>query len=166
MALPPIHLFNEIYQIHGHRCPMSTLGGRLGFAARERLDGQQPLSALYFINTCAADGISVMTGCKKAEGTLMIVERDRHALWLKDSGARGLFTELSDYALQLAGEYRLLDQSFEKEKSSFSPEELQRRQLAKEFFLDDLLQKLWTLPDYELMDFSTFLPSNLYCEND
>ena len=157
MGLPPLQLFAEIYEIHGHRCPMSTLGGRLGFAARERLAGCAPLTATYYIATCAADGISVMTGCQKTDHSLRIVSQDRHALWLQDADGRGVFAELSNQALQLAGEYRTLDQ----EEARRSAEEQQQRQTRKELFLEKLLQKFWTQPDDELMSFATILPADL-----
>lgn len=161
MGLPPRQLFAEIYEIHGHRCPMSTLGGRLGFAARERLAGREPLAATYYIDTCAADGISVMTGCKKSDGSLRIVTQEQHALWLQDADGRGLFAELSRSALQLAGEYRARDQEFLKDEKCLSPEERQERQRAKELLLEELLQKFWTLPDEELMIFATTLPVDI-----
>ena len=161
MSLPPEQLFAEIYQIHGHRCPMSTLGGRLGFAARQRLAGTAPLSATYYIATCAADGISVMTGCNKADGSLRIVERERHALWLESHDGRALYAELSSNALQLAGDYRALDQTLQKEEASLSPVELQQRRTTKDAAFEELLQKFWTLPDEELMNFATDLPTDL-----
>ena len=161
MGLPPHQLFAEIYRIHGHRCPMSTLGGRLGFAARQQLSDRAPLRATYFIDTCAADGISVMTGCSKAAGTLRIVARQRHALWLQDEDGGELFAELSDPALQLAGTYRTLDLAFQKEEAHFTVEERQQRLTARELFLEELLQKLWNLPDAELMNFAAALPADL-----
>ncbi|MBE0504059.1 MAG: formylmethanofuran dehydrogenase subunit E family protein [Desulfuromonadales bacterium] len=160
MGLPPPQLFAEIYEIHGHRCPMSTLGGRLGFAAKEKLAGREA-RATYFIDTCAADGISVMTGCSRAAGTLQIVARQRHALWLQDADGLGLFAELSPSALQLANTYRTLDLAFQKEEAHLSKPERQQRLTAKELFLEELLQNLWTLPDDELMNFATTLPADL-----
>lgn len=161
MSLPPDQLFAEIYRIHGHRCPMSTLGGRLGFAAQERLGGEQPSAATYYIATCAADGISVMTGCNKADGSLRVVAQDRHALWLEGHDGRGIFAELSGNAMELAGDYRALDQALQQEEAGLSPEELQRRRAAKSQAFEDLLQKFWTLPDEELMNFATELPADL-----
>ena len=161
MGLPPRQLFAEIYEIHGHRCPMSTLGGRLGFAARERLAGRAPLTATYYIATCAADGISVMTGCQKTDGSLRIVPQERHALWLQDADGRGLFAELNHSALQLAGEYRSRDQEFLRDEARLSAEERQERQTRKGLFLEDLLQKFWTMPDDELMNFAAKLPADL-----
>ena len=47
-------IFARIYARHGHRCPMSTLGGRLGLAAMQWLgDGAGELQAIYSNRTCA-----------------------------------------------------------------------------------------------------------------
>lgn len=161
MALPAQHLFSEIYRIHGHRCPMSTLGGRLGYAAKAILGKEGPLTGTYFIDTCAADGISVMTGCQKSDGTLRIVERNRHALWLENSAGGGLYAELTDHSLQMAGEYRTLDLSLHRDGRDLSATERQERQAEKELFLETLLQRLWVLPDEELLVLSTTLPDDL-----
>jgi formylmethanofuran dehydrogenase subunit E len=166
MGLPPHQLFAEIYKIHGHRCPMSTLGGRLGFAVKEMFAGRKPRLATYFIGTCAADGISVMTGCSRAAGTLRIVVRERHALWLQDDAGCGIFAELSPQALQLAGTYRTLDLALQREEAHLTKSERQQRLMAKELFLEELLQKLWTLPDAELMRFATAVPADLAGDRD
>ena len=165
MSLPSDALFVEIYRIHGHRCPMSTLGGRLGFAARQRLAGQEPWTATYYIATCAADGISVMTGCEKSDHSLRIVALERHALWLQGHDGHGVFAELSDKALQLAGDYRILDQSLQKEEARLPPDELRQRQEAKMQAFEELLHKLRTLADDELMTFATELPADLAGED-
>ena len=62
MTQPP-DIFQRIYARHGHRCPMSTLGGRMGLAAMTTL-GPQPVESLearYAHDTCAVDGIDVIT---------------------------------------------------------------------------------------------------------
>lgn len=161
MSLPPQQLFAEIYRIHGHRCPMSTLGGRLGFAARAHLAGRAPLTATYFIDTCAADGISVMTGCSRASNSLRIIARNRHALWLQGKDGAGIFAELTDYALHLAGEYRLLDLKHQQEGVGLDLQAERERRQAKELYLDELLHRLWSLPDDRLMILATDRPTDI-----
>lgn len=158
---PPQSLFDEIRRLHGHYCPMSTLGGRLGFAARARLSASGALCAEYFIATCAADGVSVATGCDLADGSLRVTNRGRHALWLTDQSGRGVFAELSDRTLATAGEYRALDQALERDRDNLDSEELARRLAEKEQFLNNLLQRLRQLPDDELIDFDECLPADL-----
>jgi len=155
--LPPFELFAEIYRRHGHRCPMSTLGGRLGYAARQRVGSGRPvgsLTAVYHAATCALDGIRVATGCCEADGTLSVQEDGRHRLALLDRSAGvGVAAVLREEALALAGEYRRLDEALEKDRPLLGGDELAERLRRKEAFLDVLLERLRTRPDEELIEF-------------
>ena len=99
-------LFLRIRARHGHYCPMSTLGGRLGMAALGALgDDSGELTATYRIDTCAADGIAVATGCLPEEGRLTVRAEGRHRLELHGDG-RGVCAELTNAALQQAAACR------------------------------------------------------------
>ena len=107
MINPP-EIFARIYTRHGHRCPMSTLGGRLGLAAMTLLGGSvSELQAVYSIRTCAMDGIAETTGCTEEAGTLVLKSDGRHALTLSSPQA-SVEVELTDEALEMAGRYRSL----------------------------------------------------------
>jgi formylmethanofuran dehydrogenase subunit E len=149
--LPPPELFAEIWRCHGHRCPMSTLGGRLGWAARRRLPAGD-LYGVYCIDTCALDGIRCATGCGEADGTLAVRAEGRHLLRLveRESGA-GIVVELRPETLAMAAEYRHLDDALERDRAGLAPEELQRRLREKETFLDGLIGKLCSLADDRLL---------------
>ncbi len=155
--LPPFELFAEIYRRHGHRCPMSTLGGRLGFAARQRVDAGLPaesLTAVYHIATCALDGVRQATGCNEAAGSLTVREDGRHRLTLVDRrDGRGVVVTLRPHALALAGEYRRLDEELAQERPALAADVLAERLRLQEAFLDALLERLRTQPDEELMEF-------------
>jgi len=155
--LPPFELFAEIYRRHGHRCPMSTLGGRLGYAARRLLGPEVPdgaLAAVYQTATCALDGIRLATGCSEAAGSFDAREEGRHRLILVDRrSGRGLAVALRMETLALAGEYRRFDEALEKDRAVLDGEELAERVRQKETFLDLLLERLRTLPDEELLEF-------------
>ena len=100
-------LFLRIRARHGHYCAMSTLGGRLGVAALQALgDNPGALTATYFIDTCAADGIAVATGCTQEEGRLTVANEGRHRLELRDAGSRGVAAELTAAALERAAACR------------------------------------------------------------
>lgn len=158
MPLPPAELFSEIRRIHDHYCPMSTLGGRLGFAAWSRLKRRDGLRGVYYIATCAVDGISVATGCDPAAGSLQIEERGLHALWLSGAAGDGVCVRLRPATLTLAGGYRELDLALERDRAGLTPEELAQRSAEKEAFLDDLLLRLRQLPDEELLEFDECPP--------
>lgn len=144
--LPPPNLFEEIYRRHGHRCPMSTLGGRMGYAALRRLPaaGQgAELRAVCYARTCAVDGIAHATGCSEADGTLVIDDRRRHALILTDRrSGRRVEIVLSEAALAMAGEYRDFRAGIEKRRPQLGPVELDQLEAQREKMLDHLLDRL------------------------
>lgn len=102
-------LFLRIHARHGHYCPMSTLGARLGLAALQALGGNaRDLQACYQIETCAVDGIALTTGCLPEEGSLRVVPAGRHRLQLRDASGRGVCAELTVTALERAAACRRL----------------------------------------------------------
>jgi len=144
----PRELFDEIYARHGHRCPMSTLGGRLGYAAATRV-GAAERRAIYYANTCALDGIRVATGIDNPR----VVEQGRHVLVLVDPAAgRGVQVSLCPAALDIAWEYRRVSEAFDRERVGLDPAALSERQNEVERVLDDVLLRLWTLPDEDLLE--------------
>ncbi len=152
MSAPP-EIFAAIYRRHGHRCPMSTLGGRLGLAARLVLGGGDKMQAVYHIRTCALDGIAVTTGCREEEGNLRVAERGEHRLWLTNGDSTVMVT-LRPAALEIAGRYRQASEALEREGAALTEQERQRREAAVQQILDEVLQALWTLPDEILLDAS------------
>jgi len=100
-------LFLRIRARHGHYCPMSTLGGRLGEAALGALGGVSgELHAHYYIDTCAADGIAVATGCLPEDGRLTMRPDGLHRLDLRGEDGVGVRAELTPTALERAAACR------------------------------------------------------------
>lgn len=82
---------------------MSTLGGRLGMAALSALgDADEELTASYHIDTCAADGIAVATGCLQEDGRLAVSNNGCHRLELRCGDGCGVAAELTATALERA----------------------------------------------------------------
>lgn len=102
MTILAADLFLLIRARHGHYCAMSTLGGRLGGAALRALGARAgEVAAIYFIDTCAADGIAVATGL------VPVVENaGRHRLELRGSDGCGVAAELTEAALERAAACR------------------------------------------------------------
>jgi formylmethanofuran dehydrogenase subunit E len=133
---------------------MSTLGGRLGHAARRRLPetAGASLRAIYGVATCAVDGIAVTTGCSEGAGTLQIEDRGRHLLLLRDvGGGLAVTAEIRPETLDMAAVYRRFDEALERERSSLGVAELAQRLQEKASILDALLPKLRTWPEDELL---------------
>jgi formylmethanofuran dehydrogenase subunit E len=100
-------LFLRIHARHGHYCPMSTLGGRLGTAALSALGRRsEGLMATYHIETCAADGIAVATGCLPEDGRLTVRPDGLHRLDLRGEDGVGVRAELTASALEQAAACR------------------------------------------------------------
>lgn len=143
----PPEIFARIYTRHGHRCPMSTLGGRLGLAAMKRLgDHDGDLQAIYSNRTCALDGIAEATGCSEASGTLLVKSDGRHALTLQSPRAV-VAVALTDEALAMAGRYRALCNRLEQGWDDLEPQEQARRRAEMDAMLDDLLPQFWQAED-------------------
>ncbi|MCM2265169.1 MAG: formylmethanofuran dehydrogenase subunit E family protein [Desulfuromonadales bacterium] len=100
-------LFLRIRARHGHYCPMSTLGGRLGEMALLAVGKDAgALTATYHIDTCAADGIAVATGCLPEEGRLKMHPDGLHRLELRGEDGVGVRAELTPTALERAAACR------------------------------------------------------------
>ena len=151
MLTDPPEIFARIYARHGHRCPMSTLGGRLGMAAMKLFGaGEGELKAVYSNRTCALDGISETTGCSEEAGNLTVKNDGRHSLQLQTSEAV-IEVELTELAMEMAGRYRMLCNRLEQGWESLDEDEKARRQVEMEAMLDELLPQFWLMPDEELV---------------
>jgi formylmethanofuran dehydrogenase subunit E len=147
----PPEMFVRIYARHGHRCPMSTLGGRLGLAAMKLLGGSTGnLQAIYSNRTCAADGIAEATGCSEDEGSLIVKSDGRHALLLSSAQA-SVEVELTAEALEMAGRYRSLCNRLENGWDELEADEQIRRRAEMDTMLDELLPQFWQAEDRELV---------------
>lgn len=143
MIQEPPEIFARIYTRHGHRCPMSTLGGRLGLAAMKWLGAcDESLQAIYSNRTCALDGIAEVTGCREEAGSLAVENDGRHALTLQSAGA-SVEVELTCEALQMAGRYRSLCNRLESGWDRLDVGEQARRRVEMNAMLDELLPQFW-----------------------
>lgn len=144
-------IFHRIYDRHGHRCPMSTLGGRLALAALDSLPkAEDDLRAEFQMRTCAIDGIAEITGCNEEDGTLSVRHTGRHLLTLFSESSE-VAVELTPHALTLAGRYRTLCNRLEQNWETLSSSEQARRRRAMERLLDTLLPQLWEGDQSELV---------------
>jgi formylmethanofuran dehydrogenase subunit E len=151
MSFEPPEIFTRIYDRHGHRCPMSTLGGRLGLAALKWLgDSDGDLQAIYSNRTCATDGIAETTGCSEDKGSLIVKGDGHHVLALKSVQA-SVEVELTAEALQMAGRYRSLCNRLEKGWDDLEVDEQIRRRAEMDAMLDELLPEFWQAEDSQLV---------------
>ncbi len=98
--LPAAQLFVDLAARHGHYCPMSTLGLRMGWAARRKLKSELR-GATYFAQTCARDGIRLALDFE----SLQVEGQGRHRLCFFDQADHWQI-ELLPKTLELAATYR------------------------------------------------------------
>jgi len=149
-------IFTRIYERHGHRCPMSTLGGRLGLAVQSILPvSGDELRAVYHSRTCALDGIALITGCSEENGTMTVTTEGRHVLEVFSADGRVAELSLTDTAMQIAGDYRRLSVELEAGWDQLGDEERAARDDRRQATLDAILPGLWQAPDADLITIRT-----------
>lgn len=72
---PSDNFYDLLARLHGHRCPMSIMGARLGLAAaaavgRHGKDGD--VTALFMHRNCALDGIQLALGTTLGNGNIKV----------------------------------------------------------------------------------------------
>jgi formylmethanofuran dehydrogenase subunit E len=146
-------IFKRIYDQHGHRCPMSTLGGRMGLAALKSFDGvaNSRLSVVFEHGTCAVDGIEITSRCSRSAGTLRVENSGQHSLVMHSGQGSSVRITLNEFALATAWEYRVADEAFNAGKGNLVADELKRLYEQKEIVLQTILEKFWILPDETLL---------------
>jgi formylmethanofuran dehydrogenase subunit E len=139
----PADFYEFLLRLHGHRCPMSIMGARLGLAARARvgvhgIDGD--VSATYMHQTCALDGIMAALGTTPGNNNIAIDPKGLHCLEAinKNLGVR-VRVVLSEEPLALGRRYGEL-----------------RRAATGKNEQEELLKTLETMPDNEAVEVSIF----------
>lgn len=122
---PDREFFIALERMHGHRCPMSILGARLGFAARAALGETRGaghrLSGRYHHRTCALDGIQLATQCTMGNGNLEVVPEGEHRLVLAAAGnPKQVEARLTDSALAHGRKYGRLREQLEELEQTLS----------------------------------------------
>jgi len=151
--------FDGLYAFHGHRCPMSTMGARLGAAAMSALGvtkaDQFRVEAVFFSKNCALDGIRFMTGCTFGNGNIAYEDSGRAVLTLRyRDGSRSTAVSVSDAALsRLSGHKELKARLLEEKEISGLPRAMEiDREISIDF--DALVQWVQDAPAGELLAFS------------
>ncbi len=133
-------------KLHGHTCPGSLMGLRLGLAAKEALNAQGRVEAKTFMLACSVDGIQV--GAETTYGNKALTVEDRNEMYLI----------LTDTKTGKKVEVRLTKEAMEKGKGfkelsarSRSLEAGSPEQLAVQKEVDDILNWYRTAPDEKVV---------------
>lgn len=136
--------------IHGHRCPMSIMGARLGHAASLRVGRHGKgvdVTALFMNRNCALDGIMATLGTTPGNQNLKVDPRGLNMLEAAndETGARVRVT-LTEEALSLGKRYAEL-----------------RKSGGGEVEREEILQKLQSLPETEVVEVAVLPPETRCC---
>ena len=125
-------LYAQLAERHGHYCPMSTLGLRLGLEAVQRLAATAPTSwrLCYQARTCAADGIALALEKSSLLTDLQVEQQGQHLLHCRSADGRELSLGLSAVAMQIASQYRNLEEAGQ----------LQQLEMLRSVAIEDLVE--------------------------
>lgn len=145
--------FKRLYEFHGHRCPMSTLGARLGLAAMSALGvtkaDQFRVRGIYRSKNCALDGIQFVTGCTLGNGNLDYEEAGTASFSLvwRDGGG-GATAAVSGEALERFARHKQKKAECEAQSDASRAKEMED-ELKREF--DALIDWVQDTPDETLL---------------
>ena len=145
-APPNAEMCAFLAEFHGHTCPGSLMGLRLGLAAKEALNAQGRVEAKTFIHACPVDGIQVATGATYGNRAITVEDREEMRLILTDTKtSKQVEATLTQEAMERAKGFRELSGKSRTLKQG-SPE-----QLAIKKEIDDILNWYRTVPDEKVV---------------
>jgi len=149
--------FEGLYEFHGHKCPMSTLGARLALAAMHGLGvgkaDQFKIKAHYLSANCGLDGVQYVSGCTLGNGNLSFEDSGRAELRISmRDGSRSVAVTVTEEAIGRFGEHRKLRLEVDEASAAGMEEErlsTLRRELESRFRA--LTEWVQGAPDDELV---------------
>jgi len=145
-APPNAEMCAFLEKFHGHICPGSLMGLRLGLAAKEALNAQGRIEAKTFLLACHVDGIQVGAGTTYGNRALTVEDRNELYLILTDvKSGKKVEARLTEEAMEEGKGFRELSAKYRSLEAG-SPE-----QLAVKKEIDDILNWYRTAPDSEVV---------------
>ena len=143
-------IYDFLERFHGHTCPGSLMGLRLGMAAKDALKARGKLKAKCFILACPVDGIQVGAGTTYGNKALEVEDRNELRLILTDvESGRQVEARLTQKAEDMGKSFRDLSG---KARSS-APGSPERLRFEKE--RDAALDWFRTAPDSKVVTIRT-----------
>lgn len=147
MSAPPdAETCDRLERFHGHTCPGSLMGLRLGLTAKEALKGHGKLKAKCFLLACPVDGIQVGVGTTWGNRGLEVENRGEMYMVLTDvESGRQVEARLTEKAMEKGKSYRDLSQKARSHPAG-SPERMSFQKDAQA-----VLDWFRTAPDSEVV---------------
>jgi formylmethanofuran dehydrogenase subunit E len=143
-------IYSFLEKFHGHTCPGSLMGLRLGLAAKEALKAKGKMKAKCFVLACPVDGIQVGAGTTYGNKALEVEDRNELYMILTDvENGRQVEAHLTKKAEEMGNNFRDISGKV-RTYSAGSPEKLQ---LEKE--RDAILDWFRTAQDSEVVSIRT-----------
>ncbi len=100
-APPDAEMCAFLEKFHGHICPGSLMGLRLGLTAKEALHAEGKVEAKTFLLACSVDGIQVGAGATYGNKALTVDDKNEMYLILTDTkSGREVEARLTDEAME------------------------------------------------------------------
>jgi formylmethanofuran dehydrogenase subunit E len=145
-APPDKEMCAFLEKFHGHTCPGSLMGLRVGLAAKEALNAEGKIEAKTFLLACSVDGIQVGAGTTYGNKALTVDDKKEMSLILTDTkSGRQVEARLTDEAAEKGKGFRELAAKSRSLKAG-SPE-----QLAVKKEIDEILNWYRTEPDEKVV---------------
>ena len=123
-APPDAEICARLERFHGHTCPGSLMGLRLGLTAKEALKGHGKLKAKCFVLACPVDGIQVGVGTTWGNRGLEVENRGEMSMVLTDvESGRQVEARLTEKAMEKGKSYRDLSEKARSQPAG-SPERI------------------------------------------
>ncbi len=145
-APPDAETCARLERFHGHTCPGSLMGLRLGLTAKEALKGHGKLKAKCFVLACPVDGIQVGVGTTWGNRGLEVENRGEMSMLLTDvESGRQVEARLTEKAMKKGKSYRDLSEKARSQPAG-SPE-----RIGFEKDAEAVLDWFRTAPDSEVV---------------
>ena len=145
-APPDAETCARLERFHGHTCPGSLMGLRLGLTAKEALKGHGRLKAKCFLLACPVDGIQVGVGTTWGNRGLEVENRGEMSMVLTDvESGRQVEARLTEKAMEKGKSYRDLSEKARSQPAG-SPERISFEKDA-----EAVLDWFRTAPDSEVV---------------
>ena len=144
-----IPLFSEVTKFHGHVCPGTAIGYRVGEIAINKLEvsrsTDEELVAVVENDSCSVDAIQIVTGCTMGKGNLIFKDYGKHVytFFNRDSG------NILRISLNISIDE--IDSDFSKLRdNAFSESGTEEEKLEFEKHKNKISQEILDMPDKEL----------------
>jgi formylmethanofuran dehydrogenase subunit E len=145
-APPDAEMCAFLARFHGHTCPGSLMGLRLGLAAKEALHARGRIEAKTFLLACPVDGIQVGTGATYGNKAITVDDRNEMYLILTDTkSGKKVEARLTEEAMEKGKGFRELSAKARSLKAGSA------EQLAAKKEVDDILDWYRTTPDEKVV---------------